>query len=280
MCYFISLPIFFTFLFACCFSTPAAAQTLFIDFNNAESEIQAFKTKRVGGLENLVVLPSYVRISSRQRAAARRANALLDQLVLHAQQCAISGGKRQSSCNDVYRRIRQAELDRIDATGNYSVADLKAELSHLLKRNPELRFDMLVVSGHHELGFYRGELTQATDREFAEVIAHGQAMFARLNTVVLLGCSTGTRGGYQNHISPLFPNVTLIVGAEDNAPTRDEPRNLAFIRKFNVSRTNLLNSKTKKEIEPIVQSLRAENWPVSLLWRNDTLFMKDTTQRF
>jgi hypothetical protein len=280
MCYFTSLTIFFTFLLALSFSLPAAAQTLFIDFNNANSEIQAFKTKRAGGLENIMVLPSYERISLRQRAAARRANALLDQLIEQAQQCAITGGKKQSSCNDVYRRIRRAELDRIDATGNYSVADLKAELSQLLKRNPDLRFDMLVVSGHHELGFYRGELTQATDQEFVEMIAHGQAMFSRLNTVVLLGCGTGTRGAYQNYISPLFANVTLIIGAEDSAPTRDEPRNLAFIRKFNVSRTSLLKSKTKNEIEPLVQSLRAENWPVSLLWRNDTLFMKDATQRF
>ncbi len=275
------LPMYFlTSLFLYSFTLPAWGLTLFIDFNNADSEIQAFKPRRVSGPENIVLLPSYERISPRQRAAARRANTKLDQLISQAQECAITEGKKQSSCIDVYPRIRKAELARIKATGNYSFADLKAELSQLSERNPALRFDMLVVSGHHELGFYRGELTQATDREFAEVIAHGQAMFARLNTVVLLGCGTGTRGGYQNHISPLFPNVTLIVGAEDNAPTRDEPRNLAFIRKFNVSRTNLLNSKTKKEIEPIVQSLRAENWPVSLLWRNETLFLKDETQRF
>jgi hypothetical protein len=270
----------FVCLFLCSFSIRAVALTLFIDFNNAESEIQAFKTKRGAGFNNVIVLPSYERISLRQRAAARRASARLDQLTLQAQQCAITEGKKQSYCNDVYLRIRKAELDRIEATENYSVAELKAELSQLLKRNPELRFDMLVVSGHHELGFYRGELTQATDREFAEVIAHGQALFSRLNTVVLLGCGTGTKGAYQNYISPLFSNVTLIVGAEDSAPTRDEPRNLAFIRKFNGSRMNLLNSRTKNEIEPLVQSLRAENWPVSLLWRNDTLFLKDTTQRF
>jgi hypothetical protein len=271
-------------LFSCLclysFSMSAAALTLFIDFNNAAGEIQAFKTKRVGGIENILVLPSYERISLRQRAAARRANALIERSTLQAQQCAVVQGKKPKACNDVYVQIRDAELTRIAATGNYSAADLKAELSVLLTKNPDLRFDMLVVSGHHELGFYRGELTQATDREFAEVIAHGQAMFSRLNTVVLLGCGTGTKGAYQNYISPLFSNVTLIVGAEDSAPTRDEPRNLAFIRKFNASRTHLLSSKTKKEIEPLVQSLRAENWPISLLWRNDTLFLKDVTQRF
>jgi hypothetical protein len=280
MSYRLLLMYFLASLFLFSFSLPGLGLTLFIDFNNAESEIQAFKIKRVGGLENIVVLPSYERISLRQRAEARRANTKLDQLISQAQECAINEGKKQSFCIDVYPQIRKAELARIKATGNYSFADLKAELSQLSERNPELRFDMLVVSGHHELGFYRGELTQATDREFAEVIAHGQVMFARLNTVVLLGCGTGTRGGYQNYISPLFPNVTLIVGAEDNAPTRDEPRNLAFIRKLNGSRTNLLNGKTKKEIEPLVQSLRAENWPVSLLWRNETLFLKDATQRF
>jgi hypothetical protein len=274
------LLIYIAFIFVHGYSLPVEAVTLFIDFNNADSEIQAFKTSRVGRRETFLVLPSYERISAQQRAAARRANSAIEQLTLLAQQCAVTEGKKQSVCHEVYRRIRKAELARIEATGSYSVTDLKTELGTLLIKNPDLRVDMLVVSGHHERGFYRGELSQATDQEFDELIQKSRVLFTGLNTVVLLGCSTGTRASFQNYLSPIFPKITLVVGAEDSAPTRDESRNLSFIKKFNASRLSLLNSQSHKEVEPIVKGLRAENWPISLLWRNRTLFLKEGIEQF
>jgi hypothetical protein len=261
-------------------AVPVNAVTLFIDFNNADSEIRSFSENRSTRSSNIVVLPSYYRISPNQRLAARKANETLERLVLQAQQCAIASGKKPKRCADVYLAIRKAELARISATGDYSLTDLKAELRSLLIRNSSLRFDMLVVSGHHELGFYRGELSQATELEFVELVKLGEALFSKLNTVVLLGCGTGARSSYVNYLSPLFPQATLIVGAEDSAPTRDEARNLAFIRKLVASRESLLNSRTSKEVEPIFRSLLAENWPVSLLWRNNTLFLKNGPERF
>jgi hypothetical protein len=259
---------------------PANALTLFIDFNNADSEIQAFRTNRFGKPHEILVLPSYERISPNKRAAALRASARLERWTLEAQQCALAQRMKPSKCNDVYAQIRQAELDRVAATGSYTFQDLKTELDNLQASNPNIRFDMLVVSGHHETGFYSGELSQATEREFAEIIKSSSLILSDLNTVVLLGCGTGSKNAYAEFLSPLFPQATLVVGAEDSAPTRDEARNLAFIRKLNASRPKLLQVRTAKQIEPIFRSLLAEDWPVSLLWRNSTLFLKAGAEPF
>jgi hypothetical protein len=267
-------------LVALTLSASAHALTLFIDFNNAQSEIQAFHGGPTVKRNDMVVLPSYERISLVQRLAARRANEALERATLLAQDCAMSVGVKPAACKDVYLRIRAAELERVAATGNYSTAELKAELLDLLEKNSSLRFDMLVISGHHEQGFYRGELSQASELEFIEFMQLGAPLFAKLNTIVLLGCATGVKSAYVKYLSPLFPHAALIVGAEDSAPTRDEARNLAFIRTLVASRRALLQSKTPKEVEPLFRRLLAKNWPVSLLWRHDTLFLKKGAEPF
>ncbi len=262
------------------FSALGYARTLFIDFNNAESEIAVFKKSRNGTTSDIVVLPSYARISPKQRLAVLQANALIEKLTLKAQDCAVSGKKKNDRCDEVYDRIRQAELDRVQATGGYSADDLKAELLALLESEKDKPFDMLVVSGHHELGYYRGELTQAKVLEFADILTESRHLFSQVNTVVLLGCGTGTKDAYVQNLVPLFPGVPLIFGAEDKAPTRDEARNLAYIRKLLEVRSPLLSAKTTREIEPIFQSLLAKNWPVSLLWRQNVIFFKDGAEPF
>lgn len=266
------------------------ARTLFIDFNNAESEIAAFKQSKQskkGKSTEVVVLPSYARISEQQRLDVLSANIEVEKFTKKAQDCAVSG-KKSASCDQNFDRIRQAELKRLAATGGYSFDDLKAELLALSesekkndkKNDKEEPFDMLVISGHHELGYYRGELTEAKILQFAEVLMQSPELFNQVNTVVLLGCGTGTKNAYVQNLAPMFPKVPLIFGAEDNAPTRDEARNLAYIRKVVQLRPKLLSAKTAHEVEPLFQSLLAKNWPVSLLWRQNTVFFKDGSEPF
>lgn len=131
------------------------ARTLFIDFNNAESEIAVFKQSRKGKSTEVVVVPSYDRISEQQRKDVLSANADLEKFTLKVQDCAASERKSKKVCDLYYDRIRQAELERIAATGAYSVEDLKAELLALVESEKDKPFDMLVISGHHEQGYYR-----------------------------------------------------------------------------------------------------------------------------
>jgi hypothetical protein len=261
------------------FTVVVNARTLFIDLNNADSEIKAFNASAVGKVPPIIVLPSYQRIDPKQRKAARVANASLDELTVLAQHCAVSVLAKSEQCRNVYVNIRNAELDRVAATGDYSIDDLTLELTYILKINPDIRFDTLVVSGHHELSYYRGELFQATQKQIVKLVKQFGPAFSRLNMIVLLGCGTGSRIAF-TELSALFPNVTLMVGAQDRAPTRDEARNLLFIRKLNASRSRLLNGQTSAQIEPIFRSLLAENWPVSLLWRHQVLFFNTGAEPF
>ncbi len=269
--------------------TPVAGytRTLFIDFNNAESEIAVFKQSRKGKSTEVVVLPSYDRISEQQRLDVLSANIEVEKFTKKALDCAVSG-KKGASCDQNFDHIRQAELNRLAATGGYSFDDLKAELLALsesekkndMQNDTKKPFDMLVISGHHELGYYRGELTEAKILQFAEILTQSPELFSQINTVVLLGCGTGTKDAYVQNLAPMFPKVPLIFGAEDNAPTRDEARNLAYIRKLVTVRSKLLAAKTVHEVEPLFQSLLAKNWPVSLLWRQNTVFFKDGSEPF
>ncbi len=256
----------------------AQSRTLFIDFNNAESEIAVFKQSRKGKSADVVVVPSYSRITPEQRDAVLQANAQVEKLTLKVQDCAAAGAaskKRKVKCDDMYDRIRESELERVKATGGYSADDLKTELLALAESEKDKPFDMLVISGHHEQGYYRGELAEAQVKQFADILQESSALFSQVNTVVLLGCGTGTKDAYVQNLVPMFPTVPLILGAEDIAPTRDEPRNLAYIRKLVSVRTKLLLAKTAQEVEPLFQSLLAKNWPVSLLWRQNTVFFKE-----
>jgi hypothetical protein len=250
----------------------AQGRTLFIDFNNAESEIRVFRENVGGKRQEVVVLPSYERITPSQRATARKANTLIETYTSIALECATSIKVRVDRCDDVYAEIRRAELLRIKATGDYSANDLKAELRSLIAKEPSKKFDLLVISGHHDKGYYNGELTQARERDISLMLKESAIDLAQFNTIILLGCKTGTRDTYIRYLAPLFADVVLIFGAEDRAPTRDELRNLAFIRKLLSVRHSLLNAKTRKDVEPIYRDLLAERWPVSLLWNRQFLF--------
>lgn len=255
----------------------AQARTLFIDFNNAESEINIFRQHQLGGAKDVVVVPSYNRISQKKRLHIVRVNEAIERFTVLVGDCAVAG-KKDSKCDGYYDQIRSLELEREKTTGYYTAADLKAELQELMQDTTSAPFNMVVISGHHEQGFYRGELTDAKVKEFVDMMDQSRSLYSKVNTVVFLGCETGTKAVYQNTLVTMFPNVPVILGSEDNAPTRNEARNLAYIRHVIALRPKLLNAKTANEVQPLFQSLLAKNWPVSLLWRQNTLFFKESTE--
>jgi hypothetical protein len=263
-----------------CLSSLGQTRTLFIDFNNAEGEIQVFRESVPGKAGEVVVLPSYERITPKQRTEARQANTRIEKYTERAKDCATKAKPESYPCHGVYGDIRQAELARIAATGDYSADDLKTELLSLGLGHADKAFDILVVSGHHEAGYFSGELTQAKERELASLFGASGLSRLRFDTVILLGCSTGTKNAYVEYLAPLFPEAALIFGAENSAPIRDEARNLAFIRKLVVLRPKLLRARSGQEIEPIYRTLLSENWPVSLLWRKRILFFARHVEPF
>jgi hypothetical protein len=39
-----------------------------------------------------------------------------------------------------------------------------------------------------------------------------------------------------------------------------------------------LSAKTAKEVQPLYDSLLSKHWPASLLWRQNVVFFKDSTE--
>jgi hypothetical protein len=92
---------------------------------------------------------------------------------------------------------------------------------------------------------------------------------------VLLGCATGTAENFRDRYSALFPAARLIVGAEDNAPTRNEPRNLAFIRAVLALEQDLLTIRELADILGLYSRLLRHPWPVSLFWQQRYYFSRE-----
>ncbi len=261
----------------CLLTLTASARTLFIDFNNAESEIAVFKQNYQGVASEVVVVPSYQRITPKQRLHILKTNEAIERYTSKVQDCAVAV-KKDKRCDSYYDQIYTLEQEREKTTAYYSAEDLKKELLALLEEKNAVPFDMVVISGHHEQGFYRGELTDAKVKEFVDMMDESRALFSKVNTVVFLGCETGTKAVFQNTLLNMFPAVPVILASEDNAPTRNEARNLAYIRHVVSIRPKLLAAKTATEVQPLYNSLLAKNWPASLLWRQNVVFFKDSTE--
>lgn len=265
-----------------------SARTLFIDFNNADSEIAVFKQSHQGVANEVVVIPSYTRITHKQRLHVVKVNETIEKLTVKVGDCAVAANiilnstvkkdKKDKNCDGYYDQIFALEKEREKTTGYYNADDLKAELLALLEDTKSVPFNMVVISGHHEQGFYRGELTDAKVQEFIDMMDESRALFSQVNTVVFLGCETGTKTVFQNTLLAMFPAVPVILASEDNAPTRNEARNLAYIRHIIHIRPKLLAARTVKEVQPLFNSLLAKNWPVSMLWRQNIVFFKETTE--
>jgi len=252
------------------------ARTLFIDFNNAENEIAIFRQANKPSSE-IVVLPSYQRISRKQRLHIEKVNAAIEAYTVKLQDCAVAA-KRAVVCDSYYDKIYQLELEREKTTGYYSAKDLKNEMAALLADTTAKPFDMVVISGHHEQGFYRGELTDAKTDEFIDLMQSNRALFDQVNTVLFLACEAGTKSVFANTLLAMFPKVPVILASEDNAPTRNEARNLAYIRHVVSIRPKLLAAKNVKEMQVLFNSLLAKNWPASMLWMQNFVFFKDSTE--
>ncbi len=225
----------------------------------------------------------------KQRLHVVKVNEAIEKLTVQVGDCAVAANvatnvavktavKKDKNCDGYYDQIFALEKEREKTTGYYNAEDLRLELLALLEDTKSAPFNMVVISGHHEQGFYRGELTDAKVKEFIDMMDESRALFTKVNTVVFLGCETGTKTVFQNTLLAMFPAVPVILASEDNAPTRNEARNLAYIRHVISIRPKLLAARTVKEVQTLFNSLLAKNWPASLLWRQNIVFFKESTE--
>ena len=244
---------------------------LFFDLNNAEAEVAQFESELPIENRQLFLVPSLSRFDPERRKKILALQRSADQLTAQASICAPLTQANRASCHALWDELRELEVRRESLTmkfdGRQALDDTRLIGDSVV--------DIVVISGHHQRKFFRGELAELhVDDLFAIAKAVPNA-FSQARTVILLGCDTGTPQMMAQVFTTLFPAAELIVGSELPAPTRDEPRNLSFIREVLRHESRLLASASPDDIAPIYQRLLAEQWPVTLLWKREYFFSDD-----
>ena len=244
---------------------------LFFDLNNAEAEVAQFESELPSENRQLFLVPSLTRFDPERRKKILALHRSTDELIAKASSCAPLTQVNRASCHAVWDELRDLELRRELLTVKF---DGKLALDDTRMIGDSV-VDIVVISGHHQRKFFRGELAELhVDDLFAIAKAVPNA-FNQARTVILLGCDTGTPQMLTEVFGKLFPAAELIVGSELPAPTRDEPRNLSFIRELLRHESRLLSAAVPDDITPIYQRLLAERWPVTLLWKREYFFSDD-----
>ena len=244
---------------------------LFFDLNNAEAEVAQFESELPVENRQLFLIPSLTRFDPDRRKKILALHRSTDELTAKAATCAPLTQVNRASCHVMWDELRELEVRRelltVKFDGKQALDDARLIGDSVV--------DIVVISGHHQRKFFRGELAELhVDDLFAIAKAVPNA-FNQARTVILLGCDTGTPQMLAQVFSKLFPAAELIVGSELPAPTRDEPRNLSFIRELLRQESRLLAATTPDDIAPIYQRLLAEQWPVTLLWKREYFFSDD-----
>jgi hypothetical protein len=249
-------------------STADAREILFIDLNNATSEIRAIRESLAVG-DRLHVVPSSSALDEKRRGEILRVSREIERITKQATECKSKG---RVFCERTWATLRDLNLARDELTKRYGSDALIADIRAL---SPDTGFDTIVVSGHHSGSYFRGELAQFEANDLLRFDIELARETKNVRTLLLLGCETGTPALMGDLFVKALPSLQLIVGAEDNAPTRDETRNLAFIRKFVREENVLLESKSHAEVLPRYREFLKAAWPVSMLWRRTHFYSRD-----
>ncbi len=240
---------------------------LFIDLNNAEDELEAVAHRLPRRNASLTVVPALSRFSFKDREQILNVKAKYDKQAKAAEMCTLKG---KETCPPIWAKMRELELERERLTGAYGIADLIEDLRPFSQR----AYDVIVISGHHSRGYFRGEIAELEVAGLAQVDATYPRLFRSARTVILLGCETGTPEMFRDVFPTLFPAANLLIGAEDNAPTRSEARNIAFIEAVMEAEPALHAARNDKTVAKIHRNLLGHRWPVTILWQGGYYFAK------
>jgi hypothetical protein len=259
-------------LFASCTSLALQArEILFVDLNNAQAEIAAIRAGMQPG-DQLSITPSASRLEANARAAVLNLKRRYDSLELRARNCTM---KRRVECEALWSQMKTLDREREALTGAFGVEAMIADI----RVQPDRIFDVIVISGHHSGSYFRGEIGALDANDLLRIAFELPQQFASVQSVILLGCETGVPSLIGDLFAKVFPNAKLIIGAEDNAPLRDELRNQRFVRALITQEAALAASESKADIVRAHRAWMNERWPVAILWQREHYLSKEWSGR-
>lgn len=248
----------------------ARSNVLFIDLNNAAGEIRAVRDAQPPNSQ-LRVIPGATRFDASQRAAILDVQARIVASTKTATNCP---AHNVTQCRALWEQLRQLELVREQLTQRYGIEQMVEDINQIDAATLDA-IDIVVISGHHGNGYFRGEIAQLDVNDLLRLDAEFPALFGRVRTLILLGCDTGTTRMFSEVFARLFPTARLMIGSEDSAPTRDEARNLRFISALLRNESTLQSATRRGDVARIHNKLMAESWPVAMLWDRQHYFSRN-----
>jgi hypothetical protein len=240
----------------------SVTKVLFLDLNNAPAEVRAV-ARGLGSGAQIDVWPTERDINLVRRKQVFRLGKqmarLRGQLDAMAERC--SSYPHDFTCVLAWERLRSLEVKREELTSHINLGGLDQFVY-----TSAHRYDTVVISGHHENGYFDGEIAKLQLSELKDFFARNAANFAQTRSVLLLGCDTAVGNVLRDRFKPLLPSARLFIGAEGPAPTRNESRNLNFITRVMAIEYRLATTQDERFVRSTVSRLRDEVWPIALLW--------------
>ena len=247
----------------------ARTNVLFIDLNNADAEIRAVRSALPRD-SALFVIPSDKRFDTRQRDAILDVQRRIVATTHAATECPPSS---VDDCRVLWGTLLQLETERAKLTRDYGIDQMLEDLKQI-PADAINAINIVVISGHHGNGYFRGEIAQMDIHDLVRIDAELPAAFGRVRTLILLGCDTGTPTLFSEVFARLFPLTRWMVGSEDSAPTRDEARNLRFIASVMRHESSMQQTRRRDDVARVDRLLLAESWPVAMLWDRQHYFSR------
>jgi hypothetical protein len=248
-----------------------AREILFVDLNNAQAEIAAIRAGMRPD-DQLSITPSSTRLDAKARAAVLDLKRRHDIVELRARNCTM---KRRAECEALWMQMKVLDREREALIGAFDVEAMIADI----RLHADRAFDVVVISGHHSGSYFRGEIGALDANDLLRIAFELPQQFASVRSVILLGCETGVPSLVGDLFMKVFPNAALIIGAEDNAPLRDEHRNQRFVRALIAQEPALAASGNKAPIVHAHRSWMNERWPVAILWQREHYLSKEWSGR-
>lgn len=243
---------------------------VFIDLNNASAEIEAIRASLDREHDRLYVVPSLTKLDAPRRQAILKTTQQINALTTQSLDCAKRG---RAYCETLWTQLRTLEQSREALTSAYTTDELIADIKSVV--GDEKRVDVLVISGHHSGSYFRGELAALEANDLLRFDVELAQQFGQTRSLLLLGCETGVPALMNDLFIKALPSLQLIAGAEDRAPTRNETRNLKFIRQLLQSEAQLSGATELRSAQQTYRTLLQASWPVSMLWHRTHFFSRD-----
>ena len=261
------------YIFIFLIATVASAQTiLFIDLNNAPSEIRAVEAGR-----SVDVVPTYRTVDKQTRLKVEAIHRKNEQSQKLSGRCYIDNDQTDclrleklfgiSSQSQYYDFLHRLGEERRQLWPEFQATSLEGEILSIARN----AYETVVISGHHSNGYMSGELVDAFQfNVLKDIVIRNPSVFSRVKYLIILGCNSGQQDiitRWQN----VFPTSELVVASAGTAPIKTDPRNLDFIRKLMIQIDGLVNKPNPHEVLKVpvfMGRIRTRGGPVAVLYKS------------